>query len=196
MKYDYCKSIVTDYYLSQVLISLLLQLCFSILLSLALFILTTNDGASRGKFLAQRQKIAIIIVEFHKNQCYIISAILIAMLPLLMSIQRRFEPRDEHRDGRGFETEPIHPGGFLPVLPFPVAFAFSMSGLVPTTLAMSLISRHARLTWHIIILTIITFVLSTTTLGISTRLVYFDRHRNPHSGCVNGPCDSLQRNVA
>ena len=93
-----------------------------------------------------REKLATALIEFHKSQCYFVLAIHTATLSLFTVYQQSYK---------------IASFGSVSEIPLPLALAFCMSSIVPTTLTMVTIIKYARMTWHILFLTLPTFVLPT-----------------------------------
>ena len=105
---------------------------------------SSQERSERGHSYA----LATAIVEFHKDQCYFISAVLIAALLL-------------DRQAIGHYIGHTPPPLIDVLLPIPLF----MNGLIPTTFTFSFIARYGRLSWHIIVLTMVTFILSTGSLA-------------------------------
>ena len=125
-----------------------MQLCIAIIIFIGLLCLTfwpsTNEKTRKNHML----NLSTVIVEFHKVQCYFISAIEIAALVL---------DRQAYKDFRRDLPPPV----FDILLSFPL----SMNGLVPVIFTLSCISLYARLSWHTIILSSVTVSLSTGALS-------------------------------
>ena len=143
--------IVVRYWFWKVFVSLLLQLCVAITIFAVLAALeiwpSSKERMNRNHMLA----FTTATMEHHKNQCYFISAIIIAALVLNRQAWNRFA-----------NNEP--PPAFDVFLSVPL----SMNGFLPVTFILACIARYGRLTWHIIILSLISIGLSTGTLAGST----------------------------
>lgn len=92
--------------------------------------------------------LAIALVEFHRAQCYFISAIEIAAIVL----------GDKPDIAVGMEEMPP----FVDVL---LSIPLSMNGFVPVVFTLTFISRYGRLSWYTIILSVLTITLSTGSLA-------------------------------
>lgn len=125
-----------------------MQLCIAIIILVGLLGLTfwpsTNEKTRKNHML----NLSTVLVEFHKVQCYFISAIEIAALVL---------DRQAYND---FKRD-LPP----PVFDILLSFPLSMNGFVPVMFTLSCISLYARLSWHIIILSLVTVCLSTGALS-------------------------------
>ena len=131
--------------------SLLLQssiaiIIFAVLVGLEIWP-SNKEQKNRNHMLA----FSTATMEHHKNQCYFISAIIVAALVLDRQAWNRFA-----------NDEP--PPTFDVFLSVPL----SMNGFLPVTFILACIARYCRLTWHIIILSLVSIALSTGTLAGST----------------------------
>ena len=135
------------YYCSieQVYVSLLLQSFFAVAAPLALLILeiwSLQYEKKRDRIL----QLSTTLMDFHKNQCYFISAVEVAALVLVTK-----EPTGILRLSATFDVM------------FTVPLA--LNGLVPVIFTLLIISRYGRLSWPIMLLTLLTVVLSTASLA-------------------------------
>ena len=138
---------------SKVFTSLLLQLSIAVFVATALIGLEFFSKGERKAAKRHQDAVAIALVEFHKNQCYFISAIQIALLVLLHQAFIRW-------DINKF---------IAPIFDVLLSVPLALNGLVPTVFTLCCISRYGRLSWYGIILTVITAVLSTGSLVASYR---------------------------
>ena len=138
---------------SKVFASLLLQLSISVLAATTLVSFELFSKGERKIGKRHRDAVAIALVEFHKNQCYFISAIQIAVIVLL------------HRAFIRWDYSQI----LAPIFDVLLAIPLALNGLVPTVFTLCCISRYGRLSWYGIILTSITGALSTGSLVLSYR---------------------------
>ena len=126
-----------------------MQISISILACLLLLGLETWPSSKEKKLRGHSHALATALVEFHKNQCYFISAIEIAALVL----QRQFVVT--YRSTAGMS---------LPFFDFLLSAPLSMNGFVPVTFTLTCISQYGRLSWHVIILTALPITLSSGNL--------------------------------
>ena len=133
-------------------VSLLTQICLAATVFIALTFFTFWPRSKRKGSEKQLLNLATALVEFHKAQCYFISAIEIAVLVLSHQV---YEAYKNSQNGI--------PKAFDLLLSFPL----SMNGFVPITFSLLCISLHSRLTWHIILLLLVPIALSTGALGSS-----------------------------
>ena len=92
--------------------------------------------------------LATVLNEFHKAQCYFISAIEIAALVLSRQVYNAYRDQDP-------------PKVFDLLLSFPL----SMNGIVPITFSLLCISLYSRLTRHVLILSLVPIAISTGALA-------------------------------
>lgn len=98
----------------------------------------------------QMMSLFTALVEFHKAQCYFISAIQTAALVFAR---------------QAYGLDPISHGSQTPpVYDILLSVILSMNGLIPVIFTLSCISLYSRLSWHIIVLTFVTVTLSSGTL--------------------------------
>ena len=131
-----------------------MQLCIAIIIVLGLLSSTRKLDRRRWR-LTHRLNLSTALIEFHKAQCYFISAISVALLVLV------------HQSYNIFDSNKAPPQ-FDIMLSLPI----SMNGFLPITLVLVYISCHLRLSWHTLILSLAPFALSTCALG-STYLQYW-----------------------
>ena len=132
----------------KVFTSLLLQQSIAIIACLALTGFEMWPSSKGNNEKVHSHALATALVEFHKNQCYFISAIEIAALVL--------GKQAIYAAGNIYRVRP-----FFDIL---LSIPLSMNGLVPIAFALIHISRYGRLSWHIILLSVITMILSTGSL--------------------------------
>lgn len=84
-------------------------------------------------------------LNFHRDQCYFISAIEMAALLL------------DNEANNSLQSNAVTPD----VVGIMLSIPLSMNGFVPIIFTLTCISRHARLSWYLIILSVITLILST-----------------------------------
>lgn len=111
---------------------------------------STREKEERHNSLA----LSTVLVDFHKYQCYYVCAIQIAALVLHGQAQNAYDHSD---------PPPVH-DIFLSI-------PLSLSGIVPIVFTLACISRYARLSWLIVVLSMITVVLSTGTLASTYALI-------------------------
>lgn len=134
----------------EVYISLLVQL----ILALGIFValgtfkmkLETEDKKNENRFLA----LATAMVEFHKHQCYYISAIEIAVIVLLKGSVTPWGQLDSKEPG--------------PQYYLTLSIALAMSGFVPIVFTVMSIALYGRLSWHILALSTVSVALSSANL--------------------------------
>ena len=131
-----------------------MQLCIAIVIVLGL-LLSMRKLDRRNWGLTRRLNLSMALIEFHKAQCYFISATSVALLVLVRQSYNIFDSDGE-------------PPQFDIMLSLPI----SMNGFLPITLVLVYISYHLRLSWHTLILSLAPFALSTGALG-STYLQYW-----------------------
>lgn len=144
--------------IAKVFISLLMQMGIAIAVFLALVGLDVWP-LRKEKKQSHTHALATALFEFHRNQCYFISAVVIASLVLEGQASKAF---------RSDEPPPL----FDVLLSIPLA----LNGLVPVVFTLSYISRYGRLSWYIITLSVITVALSTGSLASSYRSILSIRH--------------------
>ena len=128
-------------------ISVLMQLCITITIPLGLLGLKFWQSSKEKSGQNRMLSLSTALVEFHKAQCYFISAIEVAILVL---------NRQAYKDTRE------RSGG--PIFDMMLSFSLSMNGFLPIVFALYCISHYSRLTWHIITLSSIAVVSSTVAL--------------------------------
>lgn len=121
--------------------------------------------------------VATVLVEFHKSQCYFVSAIQVASI--FINVQQ--DPR----------LRTISETDNLPVFPLSLGLAFTMNGVVPIAFSLCTIAKYARLSWHIVLLSLITMTLSTLGLGFVTDM-FRDDVLNGMFSPKSGPMNSLK----
>ena len=136
--------------LAKVFISLLLQLSLAIIFYVLLLGLEWWPSTRGRKAEKLSLALSVALIEFHKNQCYFISAIEIAALVLDSQAYIAFTQ----------DTTP-------PVFDIFLALPLSMNSFIPIVFSLSCIARYGRLSWHIIILSLIAIALSTGPLAAS-----------------------------
>ena len=103
--------------------------------------------------------ISTVLVEFHKAQCYFISAIQIAAFVLT----RQADDTYMH-----YRSPPL----FDLLLSFPLA----LNGFLPVIFTLSCISIHSRLSWHVVTLSVGSIALSTGTLTSACNWISMVKH--------------------
>lgn len=126
--------------------SLLLQLILSLVSSIALKIFQLRS-AVKGQRGDENRSLALAtaMVEFHKHQCYFISAIEIAVIVLLR------DPSSHDLTGAR-------------IYDLTLSVALAMSGLLPVVFTLMSIALYCRLSCYILVLSTVTVALSTTNL--------------------------------
>ena len=127
------------------------------------------------------------MIEFHKHQCYYISAIEIAVLVLLK----------DSLSGSLFNLE------VAPMYHVALSVAIAMSGVIPTVFTLISITRHGRLSWYTIILTAVTLSLSSASLAAAWRSWKFNNigdqlssiYQSGLNPSIVGLCGSLASNL-
>jgi hypothetical protein len=134
--------------MTQVFISLLLQISIAIIVCLALAGLELWPSNKEKRERDHSHALATALVEY-KNQCYFISAIEIAALAL----------------GRQTAALGAMNQRALPRFDLMLSIPLSMNGFVPIIFTLTFISRYGRLSWYIIILSVVTIALLTGSLA-------------------------------
>ena len=111
------------------------------------------------------------LAEFHRNQCYFISAIEIAIVVL----NRQVLEDDEH-----FRAPQIY--DLLCSIPL------ALNGVLPVAFSLSCLYRFGRLTWHILLLSLFTIALSAGVLGSATTWIL--HMANAHSAKMLSDTDA------
>lgn len=99
-------------------------------------------GSARLKHTAV---LSAALIEFHKSQCYFTSAVSVASIVLSSKVNTYESP--------------------LSFQSFMVLIPLALNGCVPVVSTLQMISRYARLSWHTILLAMVSLVLSTTALA-------------------------------
>ena len=134
---------------SKVFVSLVMQIIIGIIACLALACLEIWPSRKERNGRSHSHALATALVEFHKNQCYFISAIEIAALVLGRKVLLTFKSNTETPQ----------------ILDLLLSIPLSMNGFIPTTFTLTGIARYGRLSWHIIALSTLTIALSTGSLA-------------------------------
>ncbi|KAL8708730.1 MAG: hypothetical protein Q9220_006456 [cf. Caloplaca sp. 1 TL-2023] len=121
------------------------MLCIAIIILLGLLWLTVRPLRSLTKNEDHLTNLATVLLDFHKAQCYFITAIEIAVLVLAS------QAYNDLTDSAVFDV-------FL-------ALPLSLNGIVPITFSLSCIALYSRLSRHIIILSIIPIAISSGALA-------------------------------
>lgn len=125
-----------------------MQLGIAIIILLGLLWLTARPLRSKTKREDHMINLATALLDFHRAQCYFITAIEIAALVLASQAYAEFKTN---------KTPPV-----FDVL---LALPLSLNGIVPVTFSLSCIALYSRLSWHIILLSTVPIVLSTGVLA-------------------------------
>ena len=125
-----------------------MQLGIAIIILVGLLWLTVRPLRSKTKNEVHMTNLATALLDFHKAQCYFITAIEIAALVLADQVYGDFK-----------HNKP--PAAFDILLALPL----SLNGIVPVVFSLSCIALHSRLSWHIILLSTFPIVLSSGALG-------------------------------
>ena len=171
----------------QVFISLLMQNCIIIFIVAGLLVCAFWPYSLKKRKL-HMLNLATGLVEFHKAQCYLLSAIQVANLYLSAQTYINIERLDTT-------------GIFDNLLSVPL----SLNGVIPVILSLSCIAIYARLSWHILILTTISVGLSTSALTLTYRGVFSYRSRaasddilfysSTKATLINSVCGSQKTNL-
>lgn len=138
----------------KVFISLMMQLSLAVLLSLTLVALRIRPSGREKREKKHTLAVSTALVDFHKSQCYFISALLVAALVL-------------NSQAENAARQDLLPPFFDVLLSVPL----SLNGLVPVVFTLCCVSRYGRMTWHTIVLSLISIGLSTATLARSYRWI-------------------------
>ena len=125
-----------------------MQLGIAIIILLGLLWLTVRPLRSKTKNEDHMTNLATALLDFHRAQCYFITAIEIAVLVLASQAYGDFK-----------NNEP--PAVFDILLALPL----SLNGIVPVAFSLSCIALYSRLSWHIILLSTVPIALSTGALA-------------------------------
>ncbi|KAL9613392.1 MAG: hypothetical protein Q9167_002040 [Letrouitia subvulpina] len=125
--------------------SAILQLVIAIGGSFALLAATAMQRIRGLGRLKHTAVISVALIEFHKSQCYFMSAVSVASIVLSNTISTYDSP--------------------LPFQSFMIVIPLALNGCVPVVSTLQMISRYARLSWHTISLAMVSLLLSTTALA-------------------------------
>lgn len=125
-----------------------MQLGIAIIILLGLLWLTVRPLRSQMKNEDHMTNLATALLDFHKAQCYFISAIEIAALVLASEAYGDFKNNES-------------PAVFDILLALPL----SLNGIVPVAFSLSCIALYSRLSWHIILLSTVPIALATGALA-------------------------------
>lgn len=134
---------------------MLLQISIAIIACLALAGLEFWPSNKEKRKRDHSHALATALVEFHKNQCYFISAIEIAALVL-------------GRQTRQITVAEEWSSQTVPLFDLLLSIPLSMNGFVPVIFTLTFVSRYGRLSWHIIFLSVLTIALSTAALATTS----------------------------
>ena len=132
----------------KVFTSLLMQLGIAIIILLGLLWLNVRPLRSKSKNGHHVINLATALLDFHKAQCYFITAIEIATLVLAGQVHSAYDYNGD-------------PDMFDIMLALPI----SLNGIVPVAFSLSCIALYTRLSWHIISLSVIPIALSSGALA-------------------------------
>lgn len=125
-----------------------MQLGIAIIILFGLLWLTVRPLRSKMKNEDHMINLATALLDFHKAQCYFISAVEIAALVLASQA---------YGDSKNDKPPPI-----FDIL---LALPLSLNGIVPVAFSLSCIALYSRLSWHIILLSTVPIALSTAALA-------------------------------
>ena len=125
-----------------------MQLGIAIVIFFGLLWLTMRPLRNKTKNEDHMTNLATALLDFHKAQCYFISAVEIAALVLAR------QAYGDYKDNK--------PPAVFDIL---LALPLSLNGIVPVIFSLSCIALYSRLSWHIILLSTITIALSTGVLA-------------------------------
>ena len=155
---------------SQVFSSFLIQSGIAILAFVALLGLEIMPPRTKE---VHTNAIVTALVDFHKCQCYFSSTIQITGLILFHAIQSH-TPQAQH-------SAALPPD----IFDLSVLTVLALSGLVPISLTLVCLTRYGHRTWHLVILSLITLLISTGTL--SCPFIYLRRFGDPVTDQYLGP---------
>ena len=127
-----------------------MQRGIAIILLLGLLWLTLRPLRTATKNRDRMINVATALLDFHKAQCYFIAAIEIAALVLASQAHGDFKKN-------------APPAVFDILLTLPI----SLNGIVPVVFSLSCIALYSRLSWHIVLLSMIPIALSTGSLALT-----------------------------
>lgn len=141
--------------------SLIMQVGIIIIAFLALLLLEKLPRLSKQTRELHIEALVTAMVEFHKYQCYFASSVQIATLMVFVNLQT-------------YDVD-IRLLGLL-----------AINGIVPIIFTLACIMQHGRQSWYLIVLSVLTFLLSTATMVIN-----IDNYYRPKSS-IHGNVDDLQ----
>ena len=127
-----------------------MQLGIAIIILLGLLWLTVRPLRSKTKNEDHMTNLATALLDFHRAQCYFITAIEIAALVLASQAYNDFKNNK--------------PPAVFDIL---LALPLSLNGIVPVAFSLSCIALYSRLSWHIILLSTVPIALSTAVLALT-----------------------------
>lgn len=137
-----------------------MQLSVAIIISFRLRALELSPLFTERRRKEHFRNLSYTMMEFHKAQCYFISAIVVAVQVLVHQAYSNFRLQT----GYGYDL----PIPFFDVL---LSVPLALNGIVPVTFTLVYIVRYHRLTWHILILSLVPVALSSTSLFTAYRWI-------------------------
>ena len=127
-----------------------MQLAIALGAGSLLFILYVWPALSKNQRSRQEDILNTAYLQFHKHQCYLVSAIEIAAIMRL-------------KLGAGGEAEQR-------ISSYLIDVPLALSGSLPVTFGLIVLSRYNRLTWYLILLTILPICLSSSSLYTTSEM--------------------------